>query len=114
MNFSRMLARGIVAVGTLAMPFALAAGPADDDMATDTTSSSAYVSDASITAKVKAALIANAISNISITTDQGVVALSGEVQDESVRQRATEIAASVDGVRGVDYSGLSIRDKSLD
>ena len=113
MDFFRMLARGIIAVSTTSSLLALAAEPraADDDASADAVSSSAYMSDSAITAKVKAAMLANAISDLAITTDQGVVSLSGAVQNEAVRQRATKIAAGIDGVRGVDYSGLSIREK---
>lgn len=69
----------------------------------------AYLSDSAITAKVKTALISNKLSGISVTTELGVVALSGFVKSEELRQQATKIASNVDGVRGVDYTGLSIK-----
>lgn len=114
MKTSRLLTCCLAITFAVASTIALAADLGDDSSAGDATSTTAYMSDSTITAKVKAALLANTIPDISITTDQGVVTLSGAVENEAVRQRATRIAASVDGVRGVDYSGLSIRDKSAD
>lgn len=75
------------------------------------TGTGAYPSDSAITAKVKAAFISNKLSGISVTTDLGVVDLSGSVATEELRQQATRIASGVDGVRGVDYAGLSIEKK---
>jgi hyperosmotically inducible protein len=61
--------------------------------------------DAAITAKVKAAFIADspALSqNISITTTHGVVTLSGAVANSASRDRAAELALSIEGVKHVD------------
>lgn len=71
-------------------------------------STGAYLSDSAITAKVKAALISNKLTGISVTTEMGVVSLSGSVASEQLRQQITQIASGIDGVRGVDYTGLSV------
>src|SRR5262245_26789258 len=94
-------------LATLSLSFAtaqiaFAAEPVDAKKPTEDSAASAYVSDSSVTAKVKAALLSNTITGVSVTTDQGVVALSGTVPNEEVRQQATKIASNIDGVRGVD------------
>ncbi|MGB8433078.1 MAG: BON domain-containing protein [Burkholderiales bacterium] len=61
--------------------------------------------DASITAKVKAALLASSDvqgSVISVRTEQGHVTLRGKVLDETQIDRAVQIARAVTGVRDVD------------
>jgi osmotically-inducible protein OsmY len=63
------------------------------------------VDDTTVTAKVKAALLATdgiQATDISVETQQGVVILTGKVADTSQAQRAVEIAQSVEGVRAVD------------
>ncbi len=69
---------------------------------TDTTGE--YVDDSAITTKVKAALLDDSglkSFDISVTTTKDVVYLSGVVNSDHVRARATEVAAGVAGVRGV-------------
>lgn len=63
------------------------------------------VEDASITAKVKAALLASSDvqgSVISVRTEQGHVTLRGKVLDEKQIDRAVQIARAVTGVKDVD------------
>jgi osmotically-inducible protein OsmY len=63
-----------------------------------------YVDDASITTKVKTALLGDSglkSFDISVTTDKDVVHLSGTVNSDQVRTRATQVASGVPGVRGV-------------
>jgi hyperosmotically inducible protein len=65
----------------------------------------ATVEDTTVTAKVKAALLATdgiQATDISVETQQGVVILTGKVADASQAQRAVEVAQSVEGVRSVD------------
>jgi hyperosmotically inducible protein len=65
----------------------------------------ATVDDTTVTAKVKAALLATdgiQATDISVETQQGVVILTGKVADATQAQRAQEIAQSVEGVRSVD------------
>jgi hyperosmotically inducible protein len=70
----------------------------------------ATVEDTTVTAKVKAALLATdgiQATDISVETQQGVVILTGKVADASQAQRAAEVAQSVEGVRSVDNRLLS-------
>jgi hyperosmotically inducible protein len=61
--------------------------------------------DAGITAKVKAALIADkAVSGTAINVDtmEGRVTLSGRVPDQGQVDHAAQVASSVEGVKAVD------------
>ncbi len=61
--------------------------------------------DASITAKVKAALLASSDvqgSAISVRTEQGRVTLEGKVLDATQIDRAIQIASAIEGVKEVD------------
>ncbi|CAG4882388.1 exported protein of unknown function [Georgfuchsia toluolica] len=100
----------LLALGSVTAAYA-ADEPSNEPMRSGGTGTGAYPSDSAITAKVKAAFISNKLSGISVTADLGVVDLSGSVATEELRQQATRIASSVDGVRGVDYAGLSIEKK---
>jgi len=63
------------------------------------------VSDTMITTKVKASLKTDSGlkgSDISVSTNNGQVALTGKVQDRQQADRAAELARKVDGVKDVD------------
>jgi sporulation protein YlmC with PRC-barrel domain len=63
-----------------------------------------YWGDAAITSKVKlklAAEKASTLAKIDVDTRQGVVQLSGTVENERMKQRAAELAREVNGVRRV-------------
>lgn len=63
------------------------------------------VDDATVTAKVKAALMAESGvdgSKINVDTNNGTVTLKGEVADKSMIDRAVQVAKGVDGVKDVD------------
>ncbi|MGH8143123.1 MAG: BON domain-containing protein [Steroidobacteraceae bacterium] len=67
--------------------------------------------DSTITAKVKAALVANPDTkarDVDVTTSHGVVQLSGFVDTNEQRDAAAEVAKSVSGVRSVD-NGLQLK-----
>ena len=69
-----------------------------------TESTGEYVDDASITAKVKAALLSDSGLKsfaIGVETFKDVVQLSGFVNTTQVKARASEVAAGVPGVRSV-------------
>jgi len=69
------------------------------------------VDDATISAKVKAALVANPDTqarHIDVTTSHGVVQLSGFVDTNEERDAAADVARSVAGVRSVD-NGLHLK-----
>lgn len=62
------------------------------------------VSDASITAKVKAALIGDETTKarqINVDTSRGVVKLTGTVDNQAAVDRAVQIARSTEGVQSV-------------
>jgi hyperosmotically inducible periplasmic protein len=62
------------------------------------------IDDASLTASVNAALVADKPSNftrIDVDTTNGVVALNGTVESPEQRARAEQLATRVDGVKKV-------------
>jgi hyperosmotically inducible protein len=65
---------------------------------------SVQVDDAAITTQVKAALAGDATTNplkVDVDTNEGVVRLSGTVEDPANRTRAEEVARKVNGVSRV-------------
>jgi osmotically-inducible protein OsmY len=69
------------------------------------------VDDAVVTAKVKARLVDDEVTKayqINVETFKGTVQLSGSVDSEEARSRATELARNVGGVKNVKNS-LQIR-----
>jgi osmotically-inducible protein OsmY len=71
---------------------------------TTSESTGAYVDDASITTKVKAAILGDSalkVFEIHVLTDKDVVKLSGFVDSQSMISRATNVATQVAGVRSV-------------
>jgi osmotically-inducible protein OsmY len=69
-----------------------------------TVATAAAVDDATITARIKAAMLSEpglSALRIDVTTRGGVVSLSGTVGAERDRQRAEELAASVPNVKEV-------------
>jgi len=62
------------------------------------------IDDTSITAEVKAKLVADTLSNltkIGVNTRAGVVTLTGDVNSPEIKARAVQIASSVKGVRTI-------------
>lgn len=73
--------------------------------------SSQPASDAWITTKVKAELLASPDASglkIDVDTVNGVVSLSGEVGSQAEIDKAVEIAKGIKGVKSVDTTGLSV------
>jgi osmotically-inducible protein OsmY len=63
-----------------------------------------YIDDSAITTKVKARLYDDPVTSgwdIKVSTDKGVVQLSGFVKSSKEKDRAGEIARKVEGVRSV-------------
>ena len=84
------------------LPLALVALAATGCMSTRPAST--QVDDAAITTQVKAALAGDATTNplkVDVDTNEGVVRLSGTVEDPNNRRRAEEVARGVDGVQRV-------------
>jgi osmotically-inducible protein OsmY len=78
------------------------------NVADDTT---AVISDAWITSKVKSSFIYRRNLDgfdISVDTQKGMVSLSGNVQSNAEKQLAIETARNIRGVRGVDADGLRV------
>jgi hyperosmotically inducible protein len=72
------------------------------------------IDDTVITGKVKAALIADPTTKahqIEVETFKGQVQLSGWVDNDTARQRATEVARNIEGVKDVKNS-LGLRNRS--
>jgi hyperosmotically inducible periplasmic protein len=77
-----------------------------NDLSVQSTQQSAgqYIDDAAITAKVKAALLAdNDVKGLAINveTSKGTVQLSGSAKSDSERQKAEQLAKAVEGVTAV-------------
>ena len=76
---------------------------------------STQVDDAALTSKVKAALAADTTTNplnVDVDTNEGVVRLSGMVEEADNRRRAEEVARNVEGVRRV-VNDLQVGDKKV-
>jgi hyperosmotically inducible protein len=70
-----------------------------------------YMDDAAITAKIKAEILSDPllkVSQINVTTTNGVVRLSGVVDSQQSIDRAMEIARSVKNVKSVE-NGLVVK-----
>ena len=67
-------------------------------------STGAFFDEASTTAKVKKAIYSEPslkVMNISVSTDEGVVELTGSVKTRAERAKAAQVAARVEGVKKV-------------
>ena len=83
--------------------------------ATDTSAKSSEqpVTDTWITTKVKAELATTpgiSSGDVSVTTKNGLVTLSGVVNSKAQVQKSIAVAKSIKGVRDVDASALNSRD----
>jgi osmotically-inducible protein OsmY len=70
------------------------------------------IDDATITTKVKASFVADpqvSALAISVETTNGVVTLSGVVDNEAERQRAIQLAQGMEGVKRVDANKLLVK-----
>lgn len=99
-------ASGTVSAGDETLPTEPVANDPEDE-----NSLASETSDVWITSKVKAELFAESgvdATEINVDVEEGVVTLSGEVDDDEVKNRVVELAKKVDGVRDVDASGLEV------
>lgn len=72
------------------------------------------VSDSWITTKVKSELLADSLTkgfDVSVETINGVVVLKGDLANEAAIQHVKSLAEKVDGVKGVDASGLTVENQ---
>ncbi|MBB3227347.1 hyperosmotically inducible protein [Luteibacter sp. Sphag1AF] len=84
---------------------------AQDVKSTDNQTVAGKTDDAWITTKVKSEFATKKAvhgSDISVTTTEGVVALSGTVPTAKEKTNAEKIAKSVKGVKSVDASALTV------
>lgn len=111
---SRLFATAIVSLAAVSAQAADLGSTAATNAATPTTApgavnsatgaTSAYSDDAMITTMVKTALVEDKqvqALKISVTTEQGVVKISGTVPSAEVGKRALQLAAGVQGVKDV-------------
>lgn len=74
-------------------------------------SDTAPIQDSAITAKVKAKIAMDkslSVFQIGVSTNDGIVTLTGHVDSDSEASTAVEIAQSTDGVKDVDATQLTI------
>lgn len=86
---------------------------AADQMSTSPNPSEQPGTDTWITTKVKAELMTTkgiSSNDISVTTKNGVVTLSGVVNTKAQVQKSVAVAKAVKGVHSVDSSALTARD----
>jgi len=84
---------------------------AKDEIKTAATDTKEALSDGWITTKVKSSLMLTRDVDgmeISVTTNNGVVKLAGNVDSKTERERAIDVAQNVRGVKKVDPSGIKI------
>jgi hyperosmotically inducible protein len=75
-----------------------------------------YIDDATITAKVKEAILADAqlkVLDVKVETLHGVVSLSGAVDSEAQVVESIKVASQISGVRSVT-DGLSVENTHAD
>ena len=75
------------------------------------------INDTWITTKVKSSLLADsdvAGTEVSVETINGVVHLSGYVDDQRQIDRAVEVARDIEGVTRVESSGLQLKTSDTD
>jgi osmotically-inducible protein OsmY len=88
-----------------------APAPAGQPAASGQQTAGEAVDDGVVTAKVKARLVDDEVTKayqIEVETFKGIVNLSGSVDSEEARSRASELAKNVGGVKGVKNS-LQVR-----
>ena len=106
----RLLISTAIAAGLL---FGGLSSFATDDSTTKTYETKQYLSDSSITTKVKSKLLADEGLkglDVKVKTYKGVVHLSGSVNSPQQAKRAIEIAQGVDGVKKVK-NNLTVKEQ---
>jgi hyperosmotically inducible periplasmic protein len=96
--------QNVISMRKLLTVFALAASIAACSAVSGRETAGEYVDDATITAKVRAAIIGEPSLKpleVSVETMQDVVQLSGFVDSPQAKYKAGELALGIDGVRSV-------------
>ena len=89
-----------------------AMGRASDAMERGAEQAGKALDDATVTAKVKTALVAEPnlkSTTINVDTMGGVVTLKGTAESQEIRQKAEQVATSVEGVRSVRNELIVVR-----
>jgi hyperosmotically inducible protein len=111
MRTPSMIRNSLFATGLMV---AFAAVPVSQVMAQDSTGSSSSTSetgDAWITTKVKSEFTTTkgiSSTDISVTTTNGVVTLTGTATSKHEKTKAVNVAKKVKGVKSVDATGLTV------
>ena len=111
MRTPSMIRNSLFAAGLMV---AFAAVPVSQVMAQDSTGSSSSTSetgDAWITTKVKSEFTTTkgiSSTDISVTTTNGVVTLTGTATSKHEKTKAVNVAKKVKGVKSVDATGLTV------
>lgn len=101
MRTRQYFAAVVLGLGTVALPLAHAA---DNNAGKPKQSVGEYTSDAVITTKVKAAIVADkslSALDIAVETNNGIVTLTGTVGSSAQSDNATHVARGVEGVKQV-------------
>lgn len=70
-----------------------------------------FIEDAAMTAYIHSQLLFKKIPNVSITTENAVVSLSGTVDTQEQADSLVKVASSVKGVKAVNTGHLVVREK---
>ena len=96
----------LLLVGLLAIPLVHASESQSTGKAERTGQTAGkYIDDATLTTKVKVALLTDNLLSafeVKVTTDHGIVTLSGEVDKPETIQRAIKLASAVPGVKAIN------------
>ena len=106
-----LIAAGLVAAFA-AVPFAQVAAQ-DAGMSKDNQTVPDKTADAWITTKVKSELATTkgvSSTDLTVTTNDGVVTVTGTATSASEKTKVAHVAGKVKGVKSVDTSGLTVSD----
>jgi osmotically-inducible protein OsmY len=111
MIFRKQGAAALLAAVLAGSMAACSSTPSEGPVENAASSAGRVVDDSVITTRVKAALVKDSTTKahqISVTTFEGKVQLSGFVDSAEARSRATQVAKNVNGVRDVE-NNLELR-----
>lgn len=95
----------LLLVGLLALPLVQASEGQTGGAERSGQTAGKYIDDATLTTKVKVALLTDNLLSafeVKVTSDHGIVTLSGEVDKPETIQRAIKLASAVPGVKAIN------------
>lgn len=95
----------LLLVGLLALPLVQASEGQTGGAERSSQTAGKYIDDATLTTKVKVALLTDNLLSafeVKVTSDHGIVTLSGEVDKPETIQRAIKLASAVPGVKAIN------------